>query len=241
MRLAVTGSPWHCARVQFLWFLATFVTLGLARPWAMAAEARWSLGRLHLGTQPFRFSGRARQILRPFFACYALILLSLAAAVLIFLVMWRADAFGMAQGLYAATGPTPKPAVMLRALALLVLTGTVLVALVTPLLLLAWFSFAAAALRWRWENLDFGGARFALADVTGWSVARLHLGNLFLAMIGFGLLYPIVLRRRLEFFSRRLWAERYPDVSPARQASDGRLNAEGLANILDAGGVGLGL
>lgn len=241
IRLVVTGSPWRCARVQFLWLLATVASLGMARPWALAAEARWSLGRLHLGTQPFIFTGRPRQILRPFFAAYVLALLSCALVGLAMLFLWRSDSFGILRGLAVAGATTPTPEQIGIALAKMAMVSMLLVLLVLPLLLLAWFSFAAAAMRWRWENLSFGGARLALTDITGWSVARLQLGNLFLMMISFGLLQPVVIRRRVEFLVRRLWAERYPDVSPARQAVLGPLNAEGLANILDAGGAGIGL
>lgn len=241
LRLVVTGSPWRCARVQFLWFAATVATLGVARPWALAAEARWSLGRLHLGTQPFIFSGRPAQILRPFLAGYILALLSLALMALGAVLLWRSDSLGILRDLAAAGGTAPTPEQIGIALAKAAVVGLGLATLVVPLLLLAWFSFAAAAMRWRWENLSFGGARLALADVTGWSVARLQLGNLFLMLISFGLLHPVVIRRRVEFLARRLWAERHPDVAPARQAVLSRMNAEGLANILDAGGAGIGL
>jgi uncharacterized membrane protein YjgN (DUF898 family) len=241
IRLVVTGSPWRCARVQFLWFLATLLSLGLARPWALAVEARWSLGRLHLGTQPFVFTGCARQILRPYFASYILALLSLVLAGLVVAMLWQSDAVDVLSGLAGPDGPTTKPELILLAFTRIAIALVAPLALVSPLLLLAWFSFAAALIRWRWENLAFGGARLALADVTGWSVARLQLGNLFLLWISLGLLYPVVVRRRIEFLTRRLWAERYPDVSPARQAMPGDLNAEGLSNLLDAGGAGVGL
>ena len=66
-------------------------------------------------------------------------------------------------------------------------------------------------------------------DAPGWAVEALSAGH------------PVVVRRRVEFLARRLWADRYPDVSPARQAVLGQLNAEGLSNILDAGGAGIGL
>lgn len=241
IRLVVTGSPWRCAGVQFLWFLAALLTLGLARPWGVAAEARWALGRLHLGTQPFIFTGRPRQILRPFLASYILALLSVGLVAVVLVLLWRSDAFDVARGMATAGGSVPAPEAFAIAIVKLSLVGLGMIVLVMPLLLLAWFSFAAAAMRWRWENLAFGGARLALADVTGWSVARLQLGNLFLTGISFGLLYPVVVRRRVEFLARRLWADRYPDVSPARQAVLGQLNAEGLSNILDAGGAGIGL
>ncbi|MBR0649264.1 DUF898 domain-containing protein [Roseomonas terrae] len=239
IRLVVTGSPWRCARVQFLWFLATLLTLGIARPWGLAAEARWSLGRLNLGTQPFIFTGRARQILRPFLASYILALLSVGAAGVAVAVLWQSDAFDTLRQMGGTPAPAPEQVAI--AVGKLAIASLGLLALVSPLLMLAWFSFAAAAMRWRWQNLAFGGARLALSDVTGWSVARLQLGNLFLMWISLGLLYPVVVRRRVEFLTRRLWAERYPDVSPARQAVLGQLNAEGLANILDAGGAGIGL
>lgn len=243
IRLAVSDSPWRCARVQFLWFLATLLTLGIARPWALAAETRWSLGRLHLGTQPFVFTGRPRQILRPYLASYILALLTLGLAALVARqLVIGSDAFALLQGMTDAGAPVPKPQQVVLAAGALLGRSLGVLALASPLLLLAWFSFAAAAMRWRWQNLAFGGAGLSLAGVTGWSVARLQLGNLFLLWMSAGLAYPVVARRRIAFLASRLWADRFPDVSPARQAALVQLNAEGLVSILDAGvGGGIGL
>lgn len=240
LRFAVTGSPWHCGRVIFGWWLLTLLTLGLARPWALAAETRWSFGRLHFGTQPARFGGTGAQLLRPWLASWLLVVLGIAAAALIGLAIMP----DLKASLASMNMPTPDPeadVAMFRAMMLLVLYAVILVAfgvaLLLPLLLVAWFSFAAAAMRWRWGNLEFGGARFAMPDLGGGRLARLQLGNWFLMIVSFGLLYPLVITRNARFLAERLWTDRPPDVSSARQAALGALNAEGLASALDGGGA----
>lgn len=244
LRFAVHGSPWTCGRVQLGWWFATVLTLGLARPWAMVAEARWSFGRLHLGTQPFHFSGTASQLLRPWLVSYALALMGLFVLALVLSAIWSWDPF--------TTLPRPridKPGVeampeQVATLRIAMQVGLSVLAamLVLPLFLLpAWFAFAAAAMRWRWSNLELGGARFAMPELGGGRLARLQLGNWFLMSVSFGLLYPLVVTRNARFLSERLWTDRLPDISWARQAADGRHNAEGLANVLDGGGAGIGI
>ena len=242
LRFAVTGSPWRCGAVQLGWWLATILTLGLARPWALAAEARWSFGRLHLGTQPFHFSGTGGQLLGPWIVALVIGALGAALSGGVLYWVWQTGVIGellaigqlkpsMSQGQFEGIR-----------IAILVGLGVVLVPLLAgPFLLFAWFSFGATAMRWRWGNLELGGAHFAMPSVGAGRLARLQMGNWFLTMLSFGLLYPVVVTRNARFLAELVWTDRYPDVSSARQAALGRGNAEGLANVLDGGGAGLGI
>lgn len=242
LRFVVTGSPWHCGAVQFGWWLATIATLGMARPWALAAEARWSLGRLHLGTLPFRFTGRGGQILGPWLVAMVIGTIGILLATLILVALWDGGLFGR---LVAAGGQkplmTPEQFEMARN-ALAFGIGILVVPLVAgPFLVFAWFSYAAAVMRWRWDHLELGGAHFAMPELGAGRLARLQMGNAFLTLFTFGLLYPLAVARTMRFTASLLWTDRFPDVAAAQQAVLGRHNAEGLANVLDGGGAGLGI
>ncbi len=240
LRFAVTGSPWRCGTVQLGWFFATVLTLGVARPWAMVAEARWSLGRLHLGTQPFQFTGQGGQLLRPYLVSALLMLMGIVLVALLLLspIMSAVTEFRAFENQNPGKGAEQIAFTMMRLVMLAILAPVLLL----PFLLTAWFNFAAAAMRWRWENLHLGGARFAMPGLGGFRLARLQLGNWVLSAVSFGLLYPIILRRNAAFLAERLWTDRFPDVLAARQvgAGDAR-SGEGLASALDGGGAGFGL
>lgn len=242
LRFVVTGSPWRCGAVQLGWWAATLATLGLARPWALAAEARWTLGRLHLGTLPFRFTGTGGQILGPWLVAMVIGAIGLTLAALIMAWLWNTGLFGALTELGNGKPMMSREQMEGVRIALAVGFGFVIVPLVAgPFLGFAWFSYAAAAMRWRWANLELGGARFAMPEVTAGRLMRLQMGNWFLAVMSFGLLYPLTVSRTMRFTAGLLWTDRLPDVAAARQAEFGQHNAEGLANVLDGGGAGLGI
>lgn len=242
LRFVVTGSPWRCGAVVFGWWMATLLTLGLARPWALAAEARWSFGRLHLGTQPFRFTGRGGQILGPWLVALVIGAIGLLLGVIVMLRLWDTGLFGTLAALGAAKPGMEAEQLDVARIGLLVGFGMVVVPVVAgPFLVFAWFSYAATVMRWRWAGVEFGGARFAMPEAGAGRLARLQIGNWFLSALSFGLLYPMTVTRSMRFTAGLLWTDRLPDVSAARQAAAGEHNAEGLANVLDGGGAGLGI
>lgn len=242
LRFVVTGSPWRCGAVLFGWWIATLLTLGLARPWALAAEARWSFGRLQLGTLAFRFTGTGRQLLGPWLVAMAISIVGLLIAAAVMFWIWKSGGAMQAVPLGRAK-PALSPAEFETARLAFVagLAILLLPLLAGPFLLFAWYSFGAAELRWRWGNLELGGARFAMPEVGAGRLARLSLGNWFLRLISFGLLYPVTVTRTAHFLAGLLWTDRFPDVGAARQVEAGPLNAEGLANVLDGGGAGIGI
>jgi uncharacterized membrane protein YjgN (DUF898 family) len=243
LRFHVTGSPWRWGAIQLGWLAATIATLGLARPWAVAAEARWSLGRLHLGTQPFAFTGTGLQLLRPWIASWLLALLSVALITVVIAEPW---ARGLADWVMAgmkARWDDRGPEELAATARFLHIGLAVLIAvpLAVPALLFAWYAFAAAAMRWRWQNTWLGGAQFAMPAVTGGKLARLQIGNALISFFSFGLLYPVLVRRNAAFLAGLLWTDRFPDVSAARGVGDGQRSGEGLASALDGGGAGIGI
>jgi uncharacterized membrane protein YjgN (DUF898 family) len=235
IRFAVGGSPWAFGRVQLGWAVATVLTLGLARPWALAAETRWSVGRLHLGTLPVRFEGRGGQLARHFAAAALFGVLATVAAWMLtgpYLVPLLVESSARAA---AKASPVPGPAVWMGSFAVS-LAAALLLAL--PFILAAWFAYAARVMRWTAENTSLGGARFAMPGATGWRLARLRLGNALLLLVSFGLLHPVALARNTRFWAAHLRLDRAPDLSAARQAEAGPRTGEGMADLLDAGALG---
>ncbi len=245
IRFAVAGSPWRFGWVRLGWTVATVLTFGLARPWATAAEARWSVGRLHLGTQAFGFSGTGGQLLRPYLVSLLFVLLPAG------LIAWAllaggdlagqlADPAGQKAGGAKPPGGPMEQEQMLRFAAAYVLPFLLGLLLVGPFALAAWFAYAAAVMRWRAAHATLGGARFGMPGVTGWNLARLRLGNWLILIVSFGLLYPVVVRRNAAYLAGRLTIDREPDLTEARQAATGLRSGEGLADLLDSG-VGFGV
>jgi uncharacterized membrane protein YjgN (DUF898 family) len=238
IRFALAGSPWRFGLVSLGWTLLTVATLGLARPWAVAAEARWTLGRLHLGTEPVRFEGRGIELLRPHLVALLFVAFVTAAA-------WLAIAAPVAAALheplqaYLARADLPPEGKAATRFAVLV--GVPLLAamvLASPAVLVAWFSVAARVMRWRAEGTVLGGARFAMPEVTGWQVAWLRVGNGLLLLLSLGLLRPVTLARDAAFWAEHLVLDREPDLSGVRQAARGPGTGEGMADMLSVGSFG---
>jgi uncharacterized membrane protein YjgN (DUF898 family) len=103
--------------------------------------------------------------------------------------------------------------------------------LAIPTFLMSMFWFAARSRRYYASRTSFGGLRFAM-PVTGWQVARLHIGNALLTFISFGLLYPLVVRRMASFWCNNLAVKGRIDFSAIAQAERGPETGEGLASYL---------
>lgn len=229
LRFTLTGSPWRFGLVSLGWMALTLLTLGLAHPFAVAAQARWTLGRLRLGTAPLRFEGRGRALLRPWLVVWGFAATS-------GLTLWVLIGGGITERVighlpaeveHDAVG-TARLALNLAVAALCVLPGV----------LLGWCAWSAKVMRWRAEHTVVGGARFSMPGASGWAVLRLLAGNLLVSTLSLGLLHPVAMARNAAFFARHLRLDRAPDLSAARQAERGPGTGEGVADLLGAGAFG---
>lgn len=221
LRFMLTGSPWRYGLVSLGWTALTLLTLGLAHPLAMAAQARWTLGRLHLGTAPFGFDGDARVLLRRWLALWGLV----AASGLLFWLLFGAR---LAKAVVEHLPPAPVGA------ARIALFATVAALCALPAALVAWPAWSAAVMRWQARHTLLGGARFSMPGATGWAVFRLLAGNLLVSALSFGLLHPVAIARNAAFRARHLRFDRAPDLSAARQAERGPGTGEGAADLFGA-------
>lgn len=226
LRFMLAGSPWRFGFVSAGWTALSLLTLGLAHPFAVAAQARWTVGRLHLGTAPFGFDGRARALLRPWLAAWGFTAASGLALWLLF--------GGRVAG--AVIERMPPDAVEDGSAGAVRFTVYAIVAAVCALpgVLVAGPVWSAAAMRWTAGHTLLGGARFSMPGATGWSVFRLLLGNALLSTASFGLLHPMTLARNAAFRARHLRLDRAPDLSAARQAERGPGTGEGAADLFGA-------
>ena len=110
--------------------------------------------------------------------------------------------------------------------------------LAIPTLFLSMFWFAARSYRYYASRLSIAGLRFAM-PVTGLQVAWLQIGNLLLLTISLGLLYPVIVRRVLNFWSRNLAVEGTVDFKKISQAAKGPKTGEGLASYFGMDAVGV--
>jgi len=226
LRFMLSGSPWRFGLVNLGWAALTLLTLGLAHPFAVAARARWTLGRLHLGTAPFGFDGSARALLRPWLAAWSLVAVS-------GLLSWSLIGARLAGSMVGQLPPEAfedDPAGTVR----IVLYATVAAFCALPAALAVWPAWSAAAMRWSAEHTLLGGARFSMPETTGWAVFRLLAGNLLVSTFSFGLLHPVAVARNAAFRARHLRLDRTPDLSAARQAERGPGTGEGAADLFGA-------
>ena len=230
LRFNLTGSPWRFGLVSLGWTALTLLTLGLAHPFAVAAQARWTLGRLRLGTAPLRFDGGARALLRPWLGVWGLVATS-------GLSLWLLFGAGITERLVGHLPPGVEDAASFDT-ARLMLGLTVAAFCVLPAALVGWCAWSAAVMRWRAEHTVVGGARFSMPGATGWAVLRLLAGNLLVSTLSLGLLHPVAMARSAAFAARHLRLDRAPDLSEARQAERGPGTGEGVADLLGAGAFG---
>ena len=198
VRFWMKGSGWDYAWRAGLWMLLTFITLGLALPWAQASLERFKVGNTFYGDLPGRFDATGGALFRKVwwlwlpFAPLILLICSLALLGLLALVQRQAAVNVFEHAALVVSGMNPA-------------TSTALISLYTTLLSL-WSVFGYAiykANEWRWwvSGIRFGDVRFecklsavALVDlywaVIGWSWAIMMVLFAWIMMV-FGVGYLV--------------------------------------------------
>ena len=207
-----SGRSYMWLRLRLALLLA--VTLGFAYPWTVAAETRWTLSHLQLGTEPFRFDGQGKALLRPFLATMAVKAL-LLVPLFVLAGHWSAR-LGAEAPQWKALGP-----LAMAPFALLILAFG-------P----GWLIFEAAFLRWRAAHTSLAGARFALPGVSIGRVARLGAGNVLIILASLTLLAPLAVARRARFYAEHLRCDRLPDLTTVGQVAAGAATDQGLRDLL---------
>jgi uncharacterized membrane protein YjgN (DUF898 family) len=113
--------------------------------------------------------------------------------------------------------------------------------ILTPFTLgLCWFWYVAKKRRFFWGHTTFGAARYQYA-ATGGAILLLMLLNLIIIMVTLGLGWPWAKVRSARFLARNLTLVGLLELESIQQdAQAASATGEGLAGLLDAGGLDLG-
>lgn len=223
IRFHQAGSPWEYARLYVKGVLLTLVTFGLYVPYFGMRLQAYETVNLHLGSEPFRFTGVGRDLFKRWLVVWLLLLVSLAlAAVMAFLVAQQfAGAANQGDSLDVSS---------------LAPFGALLLAYLLLLPVLLWYR--AAALRYYAAHTSLAGVRFAMT-VRGRSLLGFYLMNGLILVVSLGILFPVLVRRRVTFWARWLTLDGMLDLSLIHQTDRGPRTGEGLANFFDMDFLGV--
>lgn len=195
----------------------TALTAGAYYPFFENARRHFLVSHSQFGTQAFEYQGRGKDLFVIYLKAlgwYALAVGFLAAA-----------AYAYLQFKGGSLATMPIGALSKGLLPLIGLAG----------LFIPWFYLQAARQRFFWNHTRFGHTRFA-STVTAWKLFELRLGHLLLLLATFGLAWPWVQIRNLQFFYYYLGLQGAPDFQAVTQdAQDASPTGEELAGFFDAG------
>jgi uncharacterized membrane protein YjgN (DUF898 family) len=227
IRFGMDGSPFAYGRAMlWRWLLLPF-TLFMMLPWIAAASLRHTLGRARFGSARATFAGEGGTLFPWMILAVGVFFLALIPGIAVAGgVIWAAfDA--MVRG----PGPTLDPGAILLAIA--ALYGVLIFAFA-----MAGAVYAAATLRFTYENATLGALRFGFTPGIG-RTAWFLIGNALLVLASLGLLLPYALHRRMHFLAAGMTVTGTLDLAAIAQATAGETHGEGLADALglDAGPI----
>lgn len=226
IRLHQAGSPWRYAWLYVKGSILSAITLGLYLPWFRTQITAYETANLHLGSEPFRFTGTGRGLFKRWLVVWILTAVSLGLALLAMLALvWQLAAWLTTE----ANANTD----YVWALAPM---GAVLLA--SPILLLAFLWYRAGELRYYAAQTTLAGVRFGMV-VRGRDLFVFYLVNILIIAGSLGILFPIVIRRRVTFWTRWLLLDGTLDLAAIRQTDRGPRTGEGLANFFDMDFLGV--
>jgi uncharacterized membrane protein YjgN (DUF898 family) len=219
IRFAVDGSPWSYAAATFGWRLLSGATLGLAYPFLAAADARWSLGRRRLGSEPFGFDGSGWTLF-PAYLVAGMVPTVAVVGGLLLIVPWSFQLEAILSFVELSAWE------QITDLALLLLVAVAIVEFGPA----SWLS-AAAVMRWQARHTTLGGARLAMPRASTLAVLSLFFRNFMLTFFSLGILGPVATGLSARFYAAHLRVDDVPDLSRAGQAAPGAPSGEGLAEL----------
>ena len=231
IRFHQAGSPWRYAWLYIRGTVLSALTLGLYVPWFRTGITAYETENLHLGTEPFRFAGRGRVLFKRWLVVWVLMVVLVALAVGAYL------ASALVMPLLTSAGLEPAAQTAAIALANVVAVAIVgLLALPIAVPVLLWYR--AAELRYFAAQTSIGGITIAMT-VRGRNLFMFYLVNTLILGVSFGILFPIVVRRRVTFWARWLTFDGAMDLGAIRQTAHGPRTGEGLANFFDMDFLGV--
>jgi uncharacterized membrane protein YjgN (DUF898 family) len=218
IRFSFRGRVKEYMKIWFLGTMLTLLTAGIYYPFFENARRKFLVANSYFGNRHFTYTGTGGGLLRIY------------AKALGFTLVILAGVIGMSAGPETLWSITRWPRedwqdVFLNSL---VLTG-----LLT--LLLPWFYLQVAKQRYQWNHSDFGDAHFQFSAST-WNLFELRLTNFLMLILTFGLAWPWVQVRNLQFLYYHLGLQGPLEFQCiAQEALDASPTGEELAGYFDAG------
>lgn len=211
----------HVKEYMKIWALGTVLTLltaGIYYPFFENARRKFLVAHTYFGNRPFTYSGTGSGLLRIY------------AKALAFSTLIVVTLIGASAGPESLSGLAQWPSDGWRNL---IFNSMFITGLLT--LLLPWFYLQAAKQRYQWNHSDFGDAHFQFSAST-WNVMELRMTNFFMLILTFGLAWPWVQVRNLQFLYYHLTLQGPLDFHRIEQeAMDASPTGEELAGYFDAG------
>jgi uncharacterized membrane protein YjgN (DUF898 family) len=251
-------SPLY-ALYAMLTALATLITLGLYSPWQRVILWRYEARHTAFGDGRFAFDGRGKHLFGAMLLSAALFIVALLAAAV--LIVGALAVVGIVTRWFDGGKAVSFDNHNLSAILALITKGDwkaifekyahFLIVFILGYFVLIYFlsfiaqaAFAVAFSRFhaRWfnylaERTRFNAVRLS-SEVTAWPMFKLLFGNMLLQILTLGLARPFVAHRTLGFTCRHLAVHGIGSLRALRQsASRTKPPAEGLAQLLDSGGI----
>ena len=207
----------------FLFMVALPFSLGLVFPWFETFKARYFGNNLYFGNKKFANEAKASEIFSPFLMAFIM-----PVAVLLVFGGFTIGFLGNTHMELKAEGADAIPYI-LGAFAVLLFVQIFWVLAFARYRAATWSHFISTS---SLENVCFQ------ADIGTWDFIKFSIINVLLMFITFGLAYPIVVCRHMQFFAQRLQATSVGELEKTvavyrEQAKTG----EGLADALDIGAI----
>ncbi|HBP87329.1 MAG TPA: YjgN family protein [Nitrospirales bacterium] len=211
----------HVNKYMKIWVIGTLLTLltaGIYYPFFENARRKFLVAHSYFGNRPFTYTGTGSGLLRIY--AKALAFTGLIVIVLI----------GISAGPDGLPGVIHWPSENWQDLFFNSMFITGLLTLILP-----WFYLQVAKQRYQWNHSDFGDAHFQFSAST-WNLMELRITNFLLLILTFGLAWPWVQVRNLQFLYYHLNLQGPLDFQRIQQeALDASPTGEELAGYFDAG------
>ncbi len=230
IRATQTGSSWLYGVMSLGFYVLTVLTLGLAWPFCSTRLMAYKINNTWLGGSRFSFTAKAAPLYPRFLAVLGVSLACLFLPIMAVAVMaWPALALLMGEFSLAN----------LQGLGHFLNTyfflsfGIILLAVIFSRL--PWNWYKAREISYFTGQTRLIDLTFA-ADISGWNLSKLRIGNFILLVLTLGLALPVVYVRIGRFMASHLRVGNAAGVSTIIQSSkESSRTGEGLADVFDVG------
>ena len=218
IRFSFRGRVKEYMKIWFLGTVLTLLTVGIYYPFFENARRKFLVAHSYFGNRHFTYSGTGGGLVRIY------------AKALCFTLLIVAGLIGISAGPEVLWNITQWPPHEWKNV---FFNSVFLTGLLT--LLLPWFYLQVAKQRYQWNHSDFGDAHFRFSAST-WNLFELRLTNFLMLILTFGLAWPWVQVRNLQFLYYHLGLQGPLDFQRIEQeALDASPTGEELAGYFDAG------